>query len=758
MVSWCTNLAMVLTTVIFSVESDYDYIFRANGGDVDAGQCIFEGYVSNKIQVLCMQSTITKDFKQDSSLTWEMLTSACPELVYGGCADPSWGTDHSMADELEWSSCYMCPRCPCNQGDAPTYYIHNYTQFTTPFEVKSCYECACEPWFNTGIDNWTHALDCNIEKIFNSPDEFKDVQCPYITPSPTLAPTGGCDGNADIFYPPESYFFYYDENQCETYCYCNATNGRECQTGWANIMADTQLKYPFLETCHDQLFDAYNDTTRWDTPDPSTCLSGMMAPYWRCPTAKCQAGNGTWTALEWSRGVYDADDEFIRAMYDCVECSCPANLVPNCEAYQADVSSEDECIKERLMCSSGTQWGDLDPIQCNAAEGDYCGWREVKAVDGFAPNEVCREDEVEEGPYWSCLPGYICEAFYPPDELKANSSGFCSVQEANYTVSGYDCITSAWVSETYTIDDRLKCCIGNGTDECNNQNIGDSDACSPNSDVTTFMQVVIECQYGNRGINNNDFWNDQECGIGMPEGKYGVCSLLELYWKHETFCDCRKYQVLQNMYPSDEYHNGLRNDLQFAFDAAYASTKDMLEIWNKAYECGKTFECDIMSDWSTSNPTGDPTQPSGNPSAFPSVNPSVNPSYYSIISSTEEVPNSNKDKALRISSSLWSLIAVLSIFDGVILIGCLVYIYLKLLERTKLPGNSSWSQALRQFDKMNYIGVVLELGDLVTDYIFAADLILNGVRTATLGWISLMLSVFGLIMFYTKYILMKKLW
>eukprot|EP01083_Nonionella_stella_P309662 1097587_1 len=590
------SLFLVLATAICAVKSDYDWDYDPYGGDLDQEECVFSGSVDNENSYLCQKRTINRyDFKIDNDLSWKALTKACPGLVYGGCADPTWGSDHSMADELEWASCGDCPRCPCDRNQPDTYYIKNYTQFAPPFEVKVCYECSCNEYI---ADDNIYALYCYPERTFNSPEELKDVQCPYTTPAPTPAPTGGCDGAAGIIYPPGSYFFYYDTDKCETYCTCNIENERECETGWSNIMGNEQLKYRFLDTCHSGLYDAWDDYTRWDTP--GSCTVGMMASNYRCPTANCDGLTGTWEGLEYKSATYDDDGNFERAIFDCVDCSCAVNSVTSCNAYDEDELSADACSRETLLCSVGDEWGDLDPISCNVGDGEaYCGWSEFKAIDGFDPDRVCIESYIENGPRWECMDAYTCEAFYGKDELEDSSKGLCAAQQMSFTVASYDCIDYKWVSETYTFDGNHMCCTG--SNECNEQDVsatalGDSNTCSSNSRISTYYKVMFECTFGDKGLGNNDFSKYSQCSVPLPEDKYDVCDLLEPYWKQGTFCSCRAMQVIEKMYPSDDYHDGLREQLQLAFDSDYAYTKATLEMWNEGYDCGKTFQCDITAD------------------------------------------------------------------------------------------------------------------------------------------------------------------
>eukprot|EP01083_Nonionella_stella_P136980 416929_1 len=363
-------------------------------------------------------------------------------------------------------------------------------------------------------------------------------------------------------------------------------------------MGNEQLKYRFLDTCHSGLYDAWDDYTRWDTP--GSCTVGMMASNYRCPTANCDGLTGTWEGLEYKYATYDDDGYFGRAIFDCVDCSCAVNSVTSCNAYDEDELSADACSRETLLCSVGDEWGDLDPISCNVGDGEsYCGWSEFKAIDGFDPDRVCIESYIENGPEWECMDAYICEAFYGKDELEDSSKGLCAAQQMSFTVASYDCIDYKWVSETYTFDGNHMCCTG--SNECNEQDVsatalGDSNTCSSNSRISTYYKVMFECMYGDKGLGNNDFSKYSQCSVPLPEDKYDVCDLLEPYWKQGTFCSCRAMQVIEKMYPSDDYHDGLREQLQLAFDSTYASTKATLEMWNEDYDCGKTFQCDITAD------------------------------------------------------------------------------------------------------------------------------------------------------------------
>ncbi len=61
---------------------------------------------------------------------------------------------------------------------------------------------------------------------------------------------------------------------------------------------------------------------------------------------------------------------------------------------------------------------------------------------------------------------------------------------------------------------------------------------------------------------------------------------------------------------------------------------------------------------------------------------------------------------------------------------------------------------------MDYFGIIFQLFDIVTDYVFATGLIVSSsteLLTHTLGWISLFIGILGTVAFLSKYMLLKKL-
>eukprot|EP01083_Nonionella_stella_P078945 216323_1 len=201
-----------------------------------------------------------------------------------------------------------------------------------------------------------------------------------------------------------------------------------------------------------------------------------------------------------------------------------------------------------------------------------------------------------------------------------------------------------------------------------------------------------------------------------------------------------------------------------------------------------------LSDLPTSIPTNVPSAiptyspsaiPTDSPSAIPTDSPSAIPtdshsviSTYShaiittssvrstITNSEEQEPNAGSDEpptsqtlSLDTHSTLFILLISVSTVDVVLITICLYYIVTKLSKRSKTPGNASYMDTLKSFKAVHYIGIVVDLFDIVTDYLFAASLIVgdNASDLILCGWVSLCFAIIGLATCLFKYGTFRKL-
>eukprot|EP01084_Bolivina_argentea_P048177 88775_1 len=193
-------------------------------------------------------------------------------------------------------------------------------------------------------------------------------------------------------------------------------------------------------------------------------------------------------------------------------------------------------------------------------------------------------------------------------------------------------------------------------------------------------------------------------------------------------------------------------------------------------------------------PTFSPSlSPTFSPTLSPTVSPSQTPSQHPINSVTlrvtpsprasspvlttnviavessnltvfHDTANDNTKQILMSTwQSYWLFIVLFLSIDALIFIVCLAYILTKLSKRAKEPKVGTWKDAFEEFGALEYVGIIMEIMDIITDYIFATNLILShrltklGSDVAILGWGSLIFSVFGMVVFICKYALLKKL-
>eukprot|EP01084_Bolivina_argentea_P178149 307968_1 len=133
------------------------------------------------------------------------------------------------------------------------------------------------------------------------------------------------------------------------------------------------------------------------------------------------------------------------------------------------------------------------------------------------------------------------------------------------------------------------------------------------------------------------------------------------------------------------------------------------------------------------------------------------------ILTTDEDLNTSTDPAgieITLGGKLFWIIIIVGAVDLAIVVCCIYYIFTKLTPRAKDPNNASWNDAIKEFRFVDYFSIVFEIVDIITDYLFAADLITSSmidVFLIMLGWISLIIAIFGVILFFSKCLLLKKL-
>eukprot|EP01083_Nonionella_stella_P017718 49620_1 len=123
-------------------------------------------------------------------------------------------------------------------------------------------------------------------------------------------------------------------------------------------------------------------------------------------------------------------------------------------------------------------------------------------------------------------------------------------------------------------------------------------------------------------------------------------------------------------------------------------------------------------------------------------------------------PRSHSSILIAASTRFWSLIIV-GFINTTLFIFCIYYVATKLPMRSrnaKMVGNASLCAAIKRLEVVDHMIVVLDIFDIVTDYLYAASLIIsNNSYLIVLGWMSLMFSICGLAVTFSKYAAFRKL-
>eukprot|EP01084_Bolivina_argentea_P300955 519059_1 len=122
------------------------------------------------------------------------------------------------------------------------------------------------------------------------------------------------------------------------------------------------------------------------------------------------------------------------------------------------------------------------------------------------------------------------------------------------------------------------------------------------------------------------------------------------------------------------------------------------------------------------------------------------------------ISTTTTDAYLETQTSLFYILIIVGSTNVILCALCIYYICSKLLSRTKQPGNASYWQTIKTFNVFCYVGIVLEICDMSTDYLFASSLIISENNYFNkLGWASLIFSVCGVSVFFFKYGSYRKL-
>ena len=142
-------------------------------------------------------------------------------------------------DDLVWPSNKCdCPQCRCDTLDTSGtgQEVNEYgLDFTGP--TKTCYNCTC----TKANDTTDLVYSCNESFWTYEPLEWNHFQCP---------PMECKDSNETVRRTGSRWFEnVLNGTECNEYCFCSASQGTICETGWSNIMQNEALFDVFHDEC-----------------------------------------------------------------------------------------------------------------------------------------------------------------------------------------------------------------------------------------------------------------------------------------------------------------------------------------------------------------------------------------------------------------------------------------------------------------------------------------------------------------------------
>eukprot|EP01084_Bolivina_argentea_P178491 308538_1 len=601
-----------------------------------------------------------------------------------------------------------CPSCGCvtEKTDEYVYYEHQYVYKEVIGSTKICGKCTCA---KNNDNNLVYSCD-------------REWPCPNTT----------CHTYYDETYDTnESWFNVTDD--CDQFCICNADGTISCATGFEDILhgPNENITNAFIDVYGDHLetINCMGDWTKLIGGEPEgTGIDRRCPSVPRCTDCGLYIPGDTW----WTNlTVFNDDAGFWYPL--CVSCKCENGSVYLNETYdyvECYTSSHGGESFIYPLANGGCPPNTIKCMDWNNNQQEFI--LETAQLNGYCistSNEFQNRYMSVENSYSEII---SCEAFVGDKQ--------CIRYNDTYWENG----------ETY-----LYCCQG---DYCNNITV-DISQCIDNPYYSEFLNGFHSC-YSDLDKKEDELYCEHGniVDVSLPKR----CSVfLEYMQANYLNCWCEWYsKISENLSSSSK--QSLENYINY-----------FLDTYNQIY---KFYGCDLQAKCNLSiKGIGISANPAY--SVLPTLSPTFSPVPSIITTGTPTATTTKttatattitiKDSAeisssstVKISDALMAIIIIFTLFDIILIIGCVYYILNHLVSRTKNPGNSTLLESLKHFSILAYIGIVLEIIDIITDYIFGLSLIVGKTtndRLAVLGWLSLMFAIFGLSVFFFKYITYKKI-
>ena len=209
-------------------------------GVLSQTDCSYGGFDEDENGECMYNCEWDNNYVEISTLSFDFIKDECSGVSKAAALFPD---DCNSVQDLVYSdeSC-RCPYCKCSTED-----LQGVTGTTLKWgPSKYCYNCTCsaDAAENYGVTDMVYNCD-NLGGV-NDPWNWDDYQCPPQTCIET-------EYNGNKLEKSQGWYWWHDvgdsDTLCQEFCYCSGKDGKICETGYDNILANDVLANAFHADC-----------------------------------------------------------------------------------------------------------------------------------------------------------------------------------------------------------------------------------------------------------------------------------------------------------------------------------------------------------------------------------------------------------------------------------------------------------------------------------------------------------------------------
>ena len=222
-----TMLLLIVSTITINV--------------ISQSQCLWGQFEYNEDVCMFRCRHPNTDYVNSSSLSFEQIINNCENVSSAnrvhGCT----------MEDLVWpQDICQCPHCKCSSLSAMS-----STQLMTydpPGLSSRCINCTCHTSSDSGITDLVYSCDELLyveytpeKQPWETPWQWNHYKCP---PESCMQSNGVQKNVYDAWFEDVA-----DGSHCDTFCFCSASEGNICATGWSDIVSTPILADKLADQC-----------------------------------------------------------------------------------------------------------------------------------------------------------------------------------------------------------------------------------------------------------------------------------------------------------------------------------------------------------------------------------------------------------------------------------------------------------------------------------------------------------------------------